>query len=392
MPKNSSQQKNKLNIRLLNPLNASISPLQEEYQAQQALFEAQPTEVQRFVELQARQVSEMTLRNQRPIRFSLPDRVVTMVPHSGKPAVAVVPPDMREQLAGSVINRLTGADPRMEFRQRLSELEESGEPGVSVGASLLRHALVMHMVHQMLPAGRSVKYQAPEDEEIPAFPVDDETGPQSAITASTDAIVEEITENNSRGELQVPFVPAAQRFYLPQWVAFDNQCHLLVNSVNEAEAHLASMQSFVAVLHRAISLAPYIVADPEYQQKRYGMLGQLINQGRALAWYETGEIIRIIRHRAASHDLNRGLSLSLPYLDDQALEMHTHDFVVIPAGRIMFVPAFVVRAAQEEAAKVAQDTRLSKSTRKYLLSELNQLEKAFDLGTKAGPEKSSQSH
>ena len=171
----------------------------------------------------------------------------------------------------------------------------------------------------------------------------------------------------------MPFVPAAQRFYLPQWVAFDNQCHLLVNSVNEAEAHLAYMQSFVAVLHRAISLAPYIVADPEYQQKRYGMLGQLINQGRAMAWYETGEIIRIIRHRAASHDLNRWLSLSLPYLDDQALEMHTHDFVVIPAGRIMFVPAFVVRAAQEEAANVAQDTRLSKSTRKYLLSELNQL-------------------
>jgi hypothetical protein len=392
MPKNPSQSRPRLNSRLLNPLDASISPLQEEYQAQQMLFEAQPAEIQRFIELQARQVSEMALRNQRPIRFSLPDRVVTRTAHPGKTLAAVIPADMREQLAGSVINRLTGLDPRLEFRQRLAELEESGEPGVAVAAGLLRYALVMHMVHQMLPAGRSVQYMAPEDEEIPAFPVSSETSPQSAITAATDAIVEEKPGKNGRGELQVPFVPAAQRFYLPQWVAFDDQCHLLVNSVNEAEAHLASMQSFVAVLHRAISLAPYIVADPEYQQKRFGMLGQLINQGRALAAYEAEEIIRIIRHRATSHDLNRGLSLSLPYFDDQALEMRTHDFVVIPAGRIMFAPAFVVRAAQEEAAKVAQDTRLSKSTRKYLLAELNLLEKAFTPGAKPGAEKSSQSH
>jgi hypothetical protein len=108
------------------------------------------------------------------------------------------------------------------------------------------------------------------------------------------------------------------------------------------------------------------------------MLGQLINQGRALAWYQTGEIIRTIRRRAAAQDLNRGLSLSLPFFDDQSLEMKTHDFEIIPSGRIMFVPAFVVRATREEQAKVAQDTRLSLSTRKYLLAELRELEEAFE--------------
>ncbi|HZY44434.1 MAG TPA: hypothetical protein VFF70_06770, partial [Anaerolineae bacterium] len=77
-------------------------------------------------------------------------------------------------------------------------------------------------------------------------------------------------------------------------------------------------------------------------------------------------------------DLNRGLSLSLPYFDDQNLKMEAHNFEVIPAGRIMFVPAFMVRAAREEQAKVAQDTRLSASTRKYLLAELKQLEQAFE--------------
>jgi hypothetical protein len=73
----------------------------------------------------------------------------------------------------------------------------------------------------------------------------------------------------------------------------------------------------------------------------------------------------------------------MPYFDDQALEIHTRDFEVIPAGRIMFVPAFVVRAVQMEQAKVAQDTRLSPSTRKYLLDELETLEKAFQPSSKA---------
>jgi hypothetical protein len=203
--------------------------------------------------------------------------------------------------------------------------------------------------------------------------------PESALTATTDAIVEEggDTSLEGRGELVVPYVPAARRFYLPQWVAFDDQGNLLVNSASEAEAHVASMQRFLKILHGAVALAPYMVADKEYQQKRYGMLGQLVNQGRALARYEVEEIVGIIQRRAEANDLNRGLSLSLPYFDDQDLEMKAHDFVVIPGGRIMFVPAFVVRAARQEQVKVAQDTRLSPSTRKHLLNELKTLERAF---------------
>ena len=44
--------------------------------------------------------------------------------------------------------------------------------------------------------------------------------------------------------------------------------------------------------------------------------------------------------------------------------MEKSDLEIIPAGRIMFVPAFVVRAARGEQAKAAQDTRLNASTRK----------------------------
>ena len=127
----------------------------------------------------------------------------------------------------------------------------------------------------------------------------------------------------------------------------------------------------------AVALAPYMVADEAYQQKRYGMLGQLVNQGRALACFQTREIIATIQRRAAANDLNRGLSLSLPYFDDQSLEMKFQSFDVIPAGRIMFIPGFVVLAARKEQVKVEQDTRLDRSTRKHLLAELRMMEAAF---------------
>jgi len=137
------------------------------------------------------------------------------------------------------------------------------------------------------------------------------------------------------------------------------------------------MERFLAILHTASSLATYIVADETYQQKRYGMLGQAINQGRALALYKTEHIIKKIKERAKNGTLNRGLSICLPYYDDQKLHMADVLLEVIPAGRITFIPVFVVRASREEQAKVAQDTRLNPSTRKYLLLELKMLEEAF---------------
>jgi len=353
--------------------NVSTMPLSEEYEAQQHLFEAQPALTQRFLEAQGKQLADAIVHNQSYVRFNLPDRVVV----DPSASALVIPSDSRLQETGGVIDRLTRSDARTVLRQRLSELEDSSRRSVAVGGQQVRFATARAMVYSVLPSGRSVTYTAPQGEEIPSIPVERESELGSAILATTDAVAEEGAAEPERGELQVPFTVEARRFYLPQWVAFDLDGGLLVHSIAEAEADVASMQHFLEVLHAAVALAPYFVADAEYQKKRYGMLGQLVHQGRALANFQTQEIIRIIQQRAAAHDLNRGLSLSLPFFDDQSLEMKTHNFVVIPAGRIMFVPAFVVRASREEQAKVAQDTRLSPSTRKYLLNELKSLEAAF---------------
>lgn len=364
----------------MNQNSSFTSLLRQEYEQAAQLFSAQSALTQRFIEGQARQMAEAIVHRAAQMQFALPAQVTTL---TAEGQLLVVPAGSRTQLVGGgrILDRLTRVDTQQLLRQRLAELENDPVAAVSISAVLLRYATTIYMVHVMLPAGRSVKYEASDGEEIPTIP--QATGVRSALTAASDAIVDPLTESGpeaERGELLVPYAEAARKFYLPQWVALDERDQLLVNTLDEAEAHVASMQQFMEVLHQARALASYVVVDTVYQQKRYGMLGQLVNQGRALARYEMAGIITEIRTRAARHDLNRGLSLSVPYFNDQALAMQAIDFEVIPSGRVMFVPAFVVKAARDEQAKVCDDTRLNASTRRHVLQQLKQLERAFDDG------------
>ena len=351
-----------------------IDRLRDEFDQQSALFDAQPPIVQRFLEAQASQIAQAYVERAHTVHFSLPDRIAILDGNDTLP----VDTSMRDQRVGTIRDRLGNRDVHETLRQRLTQLAQSSEKAVSLSADLVRYAASVHMVRNMLPSGRSITYVAADDEDIPSIPAGGEMEPESAITAATDAIAEEGNGEAGRGSLQVPYVPAARRFYLPQWVAFDSDDKLIVNTISEAEAHIASMQRFLTILFAARSLAPYMVADAEFENKRYGMLGQLVNQGRALARFQTREIIHAIQERAKAQSLNRGLSLSLPYFNDQELKLQSHNFVIIPAGRIMFVPAFVVRAALEERAKIAQDTRFSHATRAHLMSELQMLGDAFE--------------
>lgn len=352
-------------------INNAVPHLRQEYETQKTLFESQPVIVQRFLEGQAQPIAEALITKTAWMRFSLPDRVVTTLSQIHQSGTITLPEAERHIQVGRFMQR----DVRDALLHRLSELERSADQAVAVSAGLLRYVTAMHMVHNMLPAGRSVVYRSDEDEQIPTIPVGD-AAPESAITQATDAIAEEGAADN-RGEVQTPFVPAARKFFLPQWVAFDLGGRLLVGSVQEAEAHVHSMQRYVLILHRALALAPYMTADEEYQHKRYGILGQLIHQGRALANFKTAEIISTIKARAEQQSLNRGLTVSLPYFDDQTLALDHSNLEIIPAGRILFIPAFVIRAARGEEAKVAQDTRLNASTRRHLLAQLKNLETAF---------------
>lgn len=351
--------------------------LAQEYASWQNLFQAQAAMVQHYLLGQGLALAEMLLQNRNTVRFALPERV--LIGGAGKETP--VPPGLRDQIVRQTIFRIKRENIYWAVCLRLDELEAAANPAAATAAGLLRYITAVTMVHDLLPAGRKVRYQYGPGDDVPTLPVNDGHQTAPAVVSDRDAIVGDRSghADMEREQLTVPYVAAARHFYLPQWVALGADDQLLVSSIAEAEAQVASMQGYVNVLDIAIHLAPYLAADEQYQQKRYGILGQLTNQGRALARCETREMIEIIRQRAAANSLNRGLRLSLPYFDDQAMKMMSLDFTVIPFGRVMFVPAFVVLAVRKERAKVDQDRRLNRSTRNHLLDELNMLEKAFKL-------------
>ena len=150
------------------------------------------------------------------------------------------------------------------------------------------------------------------------------------------------------------------------------------DSMETIEGKVEGYRRSVDTLYQALSLAPYIFTEQEYQAKRMAVLGRLVPLGNLQAQLELERIIEKIRKRAGANDLNRGLRLSLPYFDDRALEMKLYEFEVIPPGRTFFVPAFVSLATRREQKAVEQNDTLSPSTRMHLLAELKSLEKAFD--------------
>lgn len=101
-------------------------------------------------------------------------------------------------------------------------------------------------------------------------------------------------------------------------------------------------------------------------------------QGRELARLQVQEMIRKIHARAKGQRLNRGLTISLPYFDDAGQELRWREIVIIPRGRIPFVPAFVVLAARQEVDRIGTDGRLSESTRTHLVEQLETLAKSFE--------------
>jgi hypothetical protein len=101
------------------------------------------------------------------------------------------------------------------------------------------------------------------------------------------------------------------------------------------------------------------------------------DRGHQLVQLQLDEIITKIRRRACAHTLDRGLSISLPYYDDQALELRWWEIQIIPPGRVMFLPAFVVLAVEREREQILGEKRLTPSMRDNLLASLQALERAF---------------
>ena len=347
--------------------------LSEAYAAHLHRFAAQPAKTWRSVEAEAERLGLLLAKTEVVwhATFVLPDEVAFGSANEVRP----VPADRRTQHVGTGLDRLRGRSLRATLRQHLLKLEQSSDRSVATGAKLIRHATAVWIIRHV----GEFAVESPPDSggHLPGSALDAPNG--------SDGMSQEGTTTEDGG-LPAPvfagFVPGTSdgeggSFFVPEWAGFDDHDRLLVDSPAQAESYLGLLQDSLAALRAAISLAPYMVADEVYQAKRAGLLRQLADQGRALARFETREVVAVLQRRTAGGQLNRGLKVSLPYYDDQALCLMLRTFEVIPAGRIMYVPALGVRAVQDEQAKVAQDTRLSSSTRDHLLEELEMLMRAF---------------
>lgn len=100
-------------------------------------------------------------------------------------------------------------------------------------------------------------------------------------------------------------------------------------------------------------------------------------RGLQLVQLQLDEIVIKIERRASAHTLDRGLSISLPYYDEQALELCWREIEIIPPGRVMFLPAFVVLAVERERDRILSEQALRPCVRESLLASLQVLERAF---------------
>ena len=351
----------------------------QELEAWQTLFHSQIAATREFLEKQASWLAWAMINDLPQVCFRLPEHVAVETNSTGQVRFGLVPIRHRQQ---KVINRwrhLTHMTLRTAVQQRFTELESCPDSALFISAGLLRFACSMYMVHHMvyswwldsclLDNERSLSAFGLREKEFRTFSRDPAVQLFYADDDAKDVLrVHEIKtvvgghQNNKSREQSV--VEACQP--------------VLAEAVNDAERLMAAMQQDLSILDSAVALAPYIVAEENFHHKRFRIVGQMIQQGRALARFQLSEIIQSIHRRAASNLLNRGLSLSLPYYDDHALEMRCWQFQVIPAGRTLFSPAFVVRAVWLEQEKLSRDPCLSPSTRKHLLEELYSLERAFD--------------
>lgn len=317
------------------------SSLREEYEYWRSLYECQPSHLQRFLKAQARQVIESLSQASQCVRITLPDQVIVIDHTPAEKQMVSVPLAIREQRANRRFGVFrTGSDMHLSLRKHLLKLEQSKNLAIVTGAGLIRFAIAWHCIHDLLPEGQ---------------PMRDRVGTSTV------------------------FSPVKRNFFLSQWIAFDESNKLLTETVEQAAEYVSCLCQYQDTLGLAVFLAPYMVCDEEYQVKHYGISGQLIDQGRALAYYQTQEIINKIKNRVSTNNLNRGLSLSVPYFDDQAMRMMVRDFVVIPRGRTLFIPAFVVLAIQSEKSRIATDSRLNATTRQHLIHELDAIERAFSI-------------
>lgn len=301
------------------------------------LWRNQTKEVQQYFVAQAERILHAIQENTSSLEFSLPEKVVLVDPFTHAYREEAIPGRYRRQIIGNHLFQ-RGNSTLSNVLQRLSDLQGSAHLSLSLSASILRYWIARLWLNQI-----------PEGEPIP--------------------------ESHKEGTLSQDTLETQR--YFPQWQMFNSQGEPLFSTREEAEQRIAAIESALQSLLSAMAIDPAIVEEEPFRSRYAALIAQWTEQGRAYSEYLTRVIISTIRQRENQHTLNRGLTVHLPYFDDQLLEIKYLDLEVVPPGRIAFEEVFLIQAAQRAKQRVSKDPKLSLTTRQHLLEELKLLETSF---------------
>jgi hypothetical protein len=289
----------------------------------QQLWSAQTPAVRQHFAEQGQRICEAILKGSAIVQFSFPEQIRLPGDDLHTWREENVARRYRQQWAGSRLLRGRSGELVKSFIQRMSELQSSADEGIAACAEIIRYQTAQAL--------------------FAALPL------KALETVSADAAV-----------------PPAL-------------------TVEEAQSCFYELEGYIHLLTMAFAVDPAISEEDKYSNVASRMIQRFIEAGLSYCQLCTLQIIRTIRQRAAQNSLNRGLSVSLPYFDDQALELKKFNLEVIPPGRILFEPHFVVDAVVEAKRRVSADTHLSPATRQHLLAQLELLEKSFNFGNQYMP-------
>ncbi len=304
------------------------------------LWHNQTREVQQHFIDQAAQLLAAIQENRATVEFSLPEKVILCDPLTNCYREERIPSRYHHQsLSRNLFQR--NRSTLTNVLQRLSDLQNSSHLYLSLSANILRYWIARLWFNQ-LPQGESLPVNK-RDSSDPA---------------------------EQKGNCR-------QERLFPQWILFDEAGQPLFSQPEEAKSRICSMEETLQSLLSTMAIDPSIVEEEAFLACYTSLITQWIEQGRAYCVYLTKTIASVIRRRESESTLNRGLSIRLPYFDDQLLEIKYLEIEVVPGGRITFEEFFLTQAVQQTKKRITADIKLSPTTRQHILAELTCLESYF---------------
>ena len=201
-----------------------VSQLAREYEDLARLFAAQPALTRHFLDRQAAALAAALEQGGSLIRFQLPDRIIL----EGGEALELPPLPHAQALSqpGHPARRAVHSSPAA-----WNDLEAKPQPGPGrVRQAAPLHPGAPHRSTSCSRMGARVHYQPESGDDIPSIPVGEGSSLRPCWPPS-DAVVEARKPTPDTERPAGPYVDAARRFYLPQWVAFGEDDRLLVGSL-----------------------------------------------------------------------------------------------------------------------------------------------------------------